>query len=70
MGRERFSYTTHKGELVRIFWQSRCVMEVGGRRGEKLRRDLATADDAEAQRILQRITGNFRRGNEREGKRS
>jgi hypothetical protein len=70
MGHERFTYTTHKNGLVRIVWEGRCVMEVGGKRGQKLARDLAAADDTETQRLLQRVTGNFRRGNEREGKRT
>lgn len=66
MGHERFDYTTHKGDLVRIFWEGRCVMEVGGQRGRALTTKLEEAtDDAQVQSLLRRVTGNFRRGNER-----
>lgn len=69
MGGERFRYTVHKDDVVRIFWQGRCVMTVGGSRGRALRADLEAAGDEEAQHLLQRVTGNFKRGNERSGRR-
>ncbi len=65
MGHERFDHTIHRGELVRIFWEGRCIMTIGGERGRDLAAKLAEAGDAEAQRLLQRVTGNFKRGNER-----
>ena len=69
MGREVFSYQlTRRGE-VRIFWEGSCVMTLGGERGRKLFTVLETADDEGVQRALQRVTGNFKRGNERLGKR-
>ena len=69
MGQEVFSYQlTKKGE-VRIFWEDRCVMTLGGERGRKLTAKLSVADNEGAQRALQRVTGNFKRGNERLSKR-
>ncbi|MBA2668358.1 MAG: hypothetical protein H0U69_15140 [Trueperaceae bacterium] len=65
MGEEPFTFTSHGGVKVRIFWQGRCIMTVGGRRGEALAADLADATPEGAQRLLQRVTGNFKRGNER-----
>ena len=65
MGGERFSYRTTKGGVVRIFWLGRCVMEVGGVRGARLVLDLVEAGASEEQDLLARITGNFKRGNER-----
>ncbi|MEZ4631682.1 MAG: hypothetical protein R2880_13395 [Deinococcales bacterium] len=65
MGKEPFSYKVHKDGLVRIFWQGRCVMTLGGDRGQMLAQELQDAGEAEQQYILQRVTGNFKRGNER-----
>jgi hypothetical protein len=65
MGRETFSYQVHKNGIVRIFWAGRCVMTLGGTRGEKLASELVEAGEEEVQRLLQRVTGNFKRGNER-----
>lgn len=68
MGHERFHYTLHKGDKVRIFWEGRCIMTLGGHRGAELIQELNGVSDAEAQYIMQRITGNFKRGNERQGR--
>jgi hypothetical protein len=65
MGNELFSYEIHKDDVVRVFWENRCVLTLGGSRGKKLAARLAAADDGEVQGLLQRATGNFRRGNER-----
>lgn len=66
MGGERFDYSLHKDDLVRVFWQGRCVLELKGGRGRDLAARLGEAEDDEAvQRLLRRATGNFRRGNER-----
>lgn len=65
MGHETFSYQVHKNGLVRIFWEGRCVMTLGGMRAEKLAGELADADEDHIQYLLQRATGNFKRGNER-----
>jgi hypothetical protein len=62
---ESFSYQINKQRQVRIFWQNRCVMTLGGARGEQLANALLEAGDEEVQYLLQRITGNFKRGNER-----
>jgi hypothetical protein len=65
MGKEIFDYQITKRGVVRIFWEGRCVMTLGGQRGQKLARDLAEADEDKVQSLLQRVTGNFKRGNER-----
>jgi hypothetical protein len=59
----------HKhGGLVRIFWEGRCIVTVGGERGQALAEELSGAGDEEVQYLLQRVTGNFKRGNERQKK--
>lgn len=66
MGHETFSYRIHKDGIVRIFWEGRCVLTLGGKRGRKLIDQLTAAEEEDAvQRLLQRVTGNFKRGNER-----
>jgi len=65
MGQERFDYQVAKGGTVRIFWEGRCIITLGGERGRRLVADLADADDDQIQYLLRRVTGNFKRGNER-----
>lgn len=69
MGKEVFRYKITKDETIRIFWEGRCVMTLGGQRERRLAAELASADQGERQAVLQRATGNFRRGNERRTKR-
>ena len=38
---------------------------VAGARGAKLAAELETADDEQAQQLLARATGNYKRGNEK-----
>ena len=66
MGHEQFDYQTTKEGTVRILWEGRCVMTLGGVRGARLASDLSDADSEQVQYLLQRATGNFRRGNERQ----
>lgn len=66
MGGETFTYKITKDDVIRIFWESRCIMTLGGARGRGLTAELAASSDpGDVQRILQRVTGNFKRGNER-----
>lgn len=65
MAHETFSYQILKNENIRIFWEGRCVMTLGGKRAEKLASELACAKEESVQALLQRVTGNFKRGNER-----
>ena len=69
MGKEAFTYQTTKDGVIRIFWENRCAMTLGGRRGQLLAAELTDASEEEAQYALQRVTGNFKRGNERRTKR-
>lgn len=65
MSGEAFSYRIGKSGVVRIFWEGRCVTTVGGVRASKLVTELESADTQQVQSLLQRATGNFKRGNER-----
>ena len=65
MGGEPFSYSAHRNGTIRISWQGRVVLTLGGSRAARLIADLEGAGEEEAQYLLQRVTGNFKRGNER-----
>jgi hypothetical protein len=60
-----FSYTVTKDGRVRIAFRGRHVVTVAGPRAGRLSAQLASADGEEAQQLLARATGNFKRGNER-----
>ncbi|MEM7737281.1 MAG: hypothetical protein AAF267_15980 [Deinococcota bacterium] len=64
-----FSYHHTKAGNLRIFWQGRCIMTLGGGKASDLAEALADASNEEVQYLLQRVTGNFKRGNERQRKR-
>jgi hypothetical protein len=59
-----FTHRSAGGSVV-IFWRGRQVKTVGGAVGASLRRKLADADEATAQALLTRASGNFKRGTER-----
>ena len=65
MGHETFDHQVTKDRTVRVFWEGRCVMTLGGQRGARLACALEGADEEQVQYLLQRVTGNFKRGNER-----
>ena len=65
MGHEVFSASFTKDGRVRIHWGGRCVMTLGGERAQALRAELEGASFEAQQYTLQRVTGNFKRGNER-----
>ncbi|HEX6195759.1 MAG TPA: hypothetical protein VFZ37_07605 [Jiangellaceae bacterium] len=64
-----FGYRITKDGRVLISRGGRMIMTVAGGRAMRLIAQLENAaDDAEEQQALARITGNYRRGNERAGK--
>ncbi|HZW29045.1 MAG TPA: hypothetical protein VFF08_11350 [Trueperaceae bacterium] len=65
MGGEVFTATFTKDGRVRVFWEGRCVLTLGGERAARLRAQLEGAGFEAQQDALRRATGNFKRGNER-----
>ena len=57
-----FSYRSSKAGDVFISWSGRVVTTL---RGEDARRFLRRAETEDEQALMQRATGNFKRGNER-----
>lgn len=62
---EPFSYRVGKDGLVTLFWEGRPVRTVKGPAAEKFLAAVQGADPFAAQLAMAKITGNFKRGNER-----
>ena len=61
-----FSYKVTKNNTVLIYYNGKQVKLVKGKDAEKILEKINTAEDLKAvQLILAKITGNFKRGNER-----
>lgn len=65
---EVFSYRVSKDNKVFIFWNGKEVMILKGKESEKFLLKVSKADKIEAQLIMAKITGNFKRGNEKVNK--
>lgn len=59
-----FGWTATKAGEVRVTRGGRVVLVLGGPRAARLLAELG-ADDDRDQQLLARVTGNYRRGNER-----
>ena len=67
---EVFSYKVSKDKKVFIFWYGKQVMILKGKKSEQFLARIQKVDELEAQLIMAKITGNFKRGNEKINKRS
>jgi hypothetical protein len=65
-----FSFTTRADGSIVISYRTAPVTILRGRSAERFTARVSDADDAGAQQLMARVTGNFKRGNERMGKRS
>lgn len=62
---EIFSYRVLKDHKIFIYWYDQQVMVLKGRESERFLSRVESANALEAQLIMAKITGNFKRGNER-----
>ena len=62
---EIFSYRATKDGKVFLFWQGKQVKVLKGQVAQKFLRDVVVVGMQEAQLMMAKITGNFKRGNER-----
>lgn len=62
---EPFSYRVSKDSKVFIFWYEKQVMILKGKESEKFLSKVAKTDTKDSQLVMAKITGNFKRGNER-----
>jgi hypothetical protein len=60
-----FSYRATKAGIVFVAWGGRDVVMLSGARATKFLRQAEDADEESAQLLMARVTGNFKRGNER-----
>lgn len=60
-----FDYQVTKSGVLIIRRGGRTVMELGGRKAAALIPKLGRSDETD-QQVLARVTGNYRRGNERQ----
>ncbi len=68
LSEEPFSYRQIKGDRVQLFYRQRIVETLAGSAAEKFVRRVGGASPREAQLLMARATGNFKRGNERPSK--
>lgn len=61
----RFNYRVQKSGQVVLSWYGRPVKTLSGHDAQKFLVRLEGLDDHAAQLVMARVTGNFRRGNEK-----
>jgi hypothetical protein len=64
-----FSYRPRKDGSVAIFWRNRPATVLTGMLAQRFLAAAPEASEEERQLLMARATGNFRRGNERRGRR-
>lgn len=65
LSEEVFSYKVSKDKKVFLYWYGKQVMIVKDKEAEKFLSRIADADFQESQMIMAKLTGNFKRGNEK-----
>lgn len=60
-----FTYRAQKDGTIRIARGGRVVTTLAGRDAVRFLDRMSLAEDAEAQLIMAKVTGNYKRGNER-----
>lgn len=63
-----FSFRQYKNGSVSVSYEGKEVTILKGIKAQKFSSQIENANELEAQLIMAKITGNFKRGNEREGK--
>lgn len=62
---EIFAYRTTKDKKVFISWRGKQVTTLSGAKAERFIEEITDADGKDAQLIMAKATGNFKRGNEK-----
>lgn len=60
-----FTWRTRKGGVVEVLHHGRVASTLGGNDAEEFLSDVSALDAADAQQLMARLTGNYKRGNER-----
>jgi len=62
---EIFTYKTNKDGKVFISYEGKQVTILSGKKAEDFIRKIQNAESKDAQLIMAKVTGNFKRGNEK-----
>ncbi len=62
---ETFSYQQTKDGRVLLYWYEKHIKTLAGKEAAKFNSRIEGLDGKDAQLVLAKFTGNFRRGNER-----
>ena len=62
---EIFSYLATKDGRVLLYYEGRLIKTLGGKHAQKFLAQIGNLDGKDAQLVMARATGNFKRGNER-----
>jgi hypothetical protein len=62
-----FSWASTKDGRVRVSWRGKVVTTLAGEAATRFLEQVKHADEQAEQLFLARVTGNFKRGNERSG---
>lgn len=65
MEEDIFSFQKSKDDKVFIYWYNQQVMILKNKMAQKFIKQIEGLDDSEKQLVMAKITGNFKRGNER-----
>ena len=68
LAEEAFAYRVGKDGVVSIAWRGRPVTTLRGRAAERFLARVEGLESREARLVMARVTGNFKRGNERLGR--
>ena len=60
-----FSYRVARGNRIFIYWRGKQVRVLKGENSQEFLADVDGVDILEAQLVMAKITGNFKRGNEK-----
>ncbi len=65
LAEEVFSYRVSKDQKVFLFWNGKQVKILKGHEAQKFLKRIAGPDPHQDQLVMAKVTGNFKRGNER-----
>ncbi len=62
---QQFEYRIFKDNKLQIYWNGKPVMMLKGSAAQALMKKLERSEGREEQLVLAKVTGNFKRGNEK-----
>lgn len=60
-----FDYRVTKDRRVMLYWQDKHIKTLAGKEAQRFIEKIDGLDDHDAQLVMAKATGNFKRGNER-----